>query len=81
MSKKYIITTIQKVKRTYVKDDCDGEYTMEECQENFEAESFYGTELDAEYDDETVIDIKEHNPIKDMVDDNTVGIGELGELK
>ena len=81
MSKKYIITTIQEVKRTYVRDDCDGEYTMEECQEKFEAESFDGTELDAEYDDETVIDIKEHNPIQDMVDDNTVGIGELGELK
>ena len=77
MSKKYIITTIQEVKRTYVREDCDGEYTMEECQENFEAENFNGTELDVEYDDETVIDIKEHNPTQEMIDDNTIGIGEL----
>mgnify|MGYP003135770546 CR=1 FL=1 len=59
MSKKYIITTIQEVKRTYIRDDCDGEYTMKECQENFESENFNGTELDVEYDDETVIKIKE----------------------
>ena len=77
--KKYIITTIQEVKRTYVREgeDCDGEYTMEECQEKFEAESFDGTELDVEYDDEVVIDIKEHSPTQEMIDDNTIGIGEL----
>jgi len=59
-SKTYIITTVQEVKRTYVRDDLDGEYTMEECQENFENENFNGTELDVEYDDETVIKIEEH---------------------
>ena len=59
-NKKYIITTIQEVKRSYVRDDCDGEYTMEECQQNFESESFNGTELDVEYDDETVIKIEEY---------------------
>ena len=79
--KKYIITTIQEVKRTYVRENCDGEYTMEECQEKFEAESFDGTELDAEYNDEVVIDIIEHNPTQEMIDDNTIGIGELEEDK
>ena len=54
---------------------------MEECQEKFEAESFDGTELDAEYNDEVVIDIKEHNPTQEMIDDNTIGIGELEEDK
>ena len=60
MTKKYIITTTQQVKKTYVKDDCDSEYTMEECQQNFERESFDGTELDVEYDDEIVTQVVEH---------------------
>ena len=60
MTKKYIITTTQQVKRTYVREDCDGEYTMEECQQNFESESFDGTELDVEYDDEIVTQVEEY---------------------
>jgi len=60
MGKKYIITTVQEVKRTYIRDDLDGEYTMEECQENFESENFNGSELDLEYDDETVIKVEEY---------------------
>ena len=60
MGKKYIITTVQKVTRTYVRDDLDGENTMEECQENFESENFNGSELDLEYVDETVIKVEEY---------------------
>ena len=65
MTKKYIITTTQQVKRTYVRDDCDGEYTMEECQQNFESESFDGTELDVEYDDEIVTQVEEYKGKED----------------
>ena len=65
MTKKYIITTTQQVKRTYVREDCDGEYTMEECQQNFESESFDGTELDVEYDDEIVTQVEEYKGKED----------------
>ena len=65
MTKKYIITTTQQVKRTYVREDCDGEYTMEECQQNFESESFDGTELDIKYDDEIVTQVEEYKGKED----------------
>ena len=57
--KKYIITTKQIVERTYVKENED-DVSMEDVQVSFEQESFDGTELDKDYDDEIVTQVVEH---------------------
>ena len=57
--KKYIITTKQIVERTYVKESED-DVSMEDVQVSFEQESFDGTELDKDYDDEIVTQVVEH---------------------
>ena len=58
--KKYIITTKQIVERTYVRESED-DVSMEDVQVSFEQESFDGTEIDKDYDDEIVIKVEEHN--------------------
>ena len=62
--KKYIITTKQIVERTYVKESED-DVSMEDVQVSFEQESFDGTELDADYDEETVTQVNEHKGKED----------------
>ena len=57
--KKYIITTKQIVERTYVKESED-DVSMEDVQVSFEQESFDGTELDKDYDEEIVTQVVEH---------------------
>ena len=60
MRKKYMITTEQLVKRTYVRES-ENDVSMEDAQVSFEQESFDGTEIDKDYDDEIVIKVEEHN--------------------
>ena len=57
--KKYIITTEQIVKRTYVRES-EEDVSMEDVQVSFEKESFDGTELDKDYDEEIVTQVVEH---------------------
>ena len=57
--KKYIITTKQIIERTYVRESED-DVSMEDVQVSFEQESFDGTELDKDYDDEIVTQVVEH---------------------
>jgi len=57
--KKYIITTQQIVKRTYVRES-EEDVSMEDVQVAFEQESFDGTELDKDSDDEIVTQVVEH---------------------
>ena len=57
--KKYMITTEQVVTRTYVRESED-DVSMEDVQVSFEQESFDGTELDKDYDDEIVTQVVEH---------------------
>ena len=91
MSKKYIITTIQKVEKFYERE-YDEEDTIQMVQEKFEGESLPSVAPSEDWGEETVKNIAVFdeeigkyvtydNATKDMIDDNTVGIGELGELK
>ena len=57
--KKYMITTEQVVTRTYVRESED-DVSMEDVQVSFEQESFDGTELDKDYDEEIVTQVVEH---------------------
>ena len=87
MSKKYLITTIQKVERFYERE-YDEEDTIQRVQEKLEGESL-PSGAPAEYDGEekvkkiAVFDeeigkyVAYDNSIQDMIDDNTIGIGEL----
>ena len=61
---KYIITTKQIVERTYVKESED-DVSMEDVLVSFEQESFDGTELDADYDEETVTQVNKHKGKED----------------
>ena len=56
---KYLITTKQVVERTYVRESED-DVSMEDVQVAFEQESFNGTELDVNYDDEIVTQVEEY---------------------
>ena len=56
---KYIITTKQIVERTYVRESED-DVSMEDVQVAFEQDSFDGTELDKDYDDEIVTQVEEY---------------------
>jgi len=87
MSKKYLITTIQKVERFYERE-YDEEDTIQMVQEKFEGESLPSV-APAEYDGEETVKkiavfdeeigkyVAYDNSIQDMIDDNTIGIGEL----
>ena len=56
---KYLITTKQVVERTYVRES-EEDVSMEDVQVAFEQESFDGTELDKDYDEEIVTQVVEH---------------------
>ena len=61
---KYLITTKQVVERTYVRES-EEDVSMEDVQVAFEQESFDGTELDADYDEETVTQVNKHKGKED----------------